>query len=82
MVKAALTGALNGIPCTPDPIFHVSVPAHVPGVPDQVLDARATWPDRGAYEVKARELARLFAANFERFSATASADIKAAAPLT
>jgi phosphoenolpyruvate carboxykinase (ATP) len=34
---------------------------HVPGVPDEVLRPRDTWPDPEAYDAKARELARMFA---------------------
>jgi phosphoenolpyruvate carboxykinase (ATP) len=80
MVKAALSGALDGVECTPDPIFQVGVPSRVPDVPDIVLNARSTWSDAAAYDAGAADLAKLFAANFERFSASASADISAAAP--
>lgn len=80
MVKAALSGALDAVACTPDPVFHVSVPKAVPGVPADVLDARRTWSDAAAYDAKAGELAKLFASNFERFSQSASAEINAAAP--
>jgi phosphoenolpyruvate carboxykinase (ATP) len=82
MIKAALSGQLAGVQFVPDPIFKVAVPKAVPDVPSEVLDARSTWSDPKAYDVKAQELARLFAANFERFEASASPEVRAAAPHT
>ena len=80
MIKAALSGQLAGVGYAADPIFKVAVPTSVPGVPAEILNPRATWPDAAAYDVKAKELARLFASNFERFAASATPDILAAAP--
>jgi phosphoenolpyruvate carboxykinase (ATP) len=45
-----------------------------------VLNARSTWSDPAAYDVKAKELARLFAANFQRFASSATPEVLAAAP--
>ena len=81
MVNAAIGGQLDGVAFHADPIFHVEVPANVPGVPTDVLDPRSTWSDKAAYESKARELARKFRDNFERFSKTATPEILAAQPL-
>jgi phosphoenolpyruvate carboxykinase (ATP) len=82
MIKAALSGQLAGVKYVADPVFKVAVPTTVPGVPAEVLDARSTWNDQKAYDAKAQELARLFAANFERFAGTATPEIVAAAPNT
>ena len=81
MVKAALTGALNGGSFVADPVFKVEVPTAVPGVPSDVLHARETWADKPAYDAKARELAAKFAENFKRFADDATPEIKAAAPV-
>jgi phosphoenolpyruvate carboxykinase (ATP) len=81
MVKAALTGALNGGSFVADPVFKVDVPTAVPGVPSDVLRARETWADKSAYDAKARELAAKFAENFKRFADDATPEIKAAAPV-
>src|SRR5262245_7501328 len=63
MVRAALSGALDGIPTRRDPVFGVEVPVEVPGVPAPFLDPRGTWQDQDAYDRQALELARMFAAN-------------------
>ncbi len=81
MVQAALSGQLDHATFVPHPVFKVGVPTHVPGVPDEVLDARSTWSDGSAYDAKARELAVKFAENFARFADTAAPDVLAAAPL-
>ena len=80
MIKAALTGQLAGVPFKADPVFNVAVPASVPGVPAEVLDPRSTWADPAEYDRKAKELARLFATNFQRFAASATPEVLAAAP--
>jgi phosphoenolpyruvate carboxykinase (ATP) len=69
LVRAALSGALEGLPTRRDPIFNLDVPASCPGVPSEVLDPRRTWADEVAYEAQARALARMFVDNFGRFSA-------------
>jgi phosphoenolpyruvate carboxykinase (ATP) len=80
MVKAALSGELDGAEYVDDPIFKVAVPRSVPGVPSEVLDPRNTWADKAAYERKAKELAQKFSDNFEKFAKTATPEILASAP--
>jgi len=81
MVNAAIAGKLDTATFVPHPIFKVGVPNEVPGVPKEVLDARATWSDPAAYDAKAKELARKFAENFERFASSADPEVRAAAPV-
>jgi phosphoenolpyruvate carboxykinase (ATP) len=80
MVNAALSGALDAVPATPDPIFGVLVPAQVPGVPSEILRPRATWKDGAAYDAKARQLAKMFADAFAEFSPHVTDAVRAAAP--
>ncbi|MCP1312046.1 phosphoenolpyruvate carboxykinase (ATP) [Paenibacillus tyrfis] len=79
MVTAALEGKLEQGEFTPDPVFGVLVPSHVPGVPDEVLQPRSTWEDKQAYDAKARELAERFVSNFGKF-ADAPEAVRAAGP--
>jgi phosphoenolpyruvate carboxykinase (ATP) len=67
MVRAALQGALDEVETYTDPIFGLHVPAHIPGVPDQILHPRKTWNDKNAYDTQARDLARRFVENFKKF---------------
>jgi phosphoenolpyruvate carboxykinase (ATP) len=82
MIEAATSGALDGVATRRDPIFNLDVPMSCPGIDDTVLDARGTWRDQEAYEDKARELARLFAKNFERFADSVPAEVREAGPVS
>ena len=42
---------------------------------------RSTWQDADAYDRKARELARMFRDNFEKFADSTGPDVTAAGPL-
>jgi phosphoenolpyruvate carboxykinase (ATP) len=79
MVHAALDGKLDAIATRTDPVFGLSIPQSVPGVPAEVLDPRGTWSDAAAYDDQAKKLAEMFRVNFEKFGSVA-ASIKAAGP--
>lgn len=79
MVRAAVSGQLRRVPCTPDPVFKVLVPESCPGVPAAVLRPQEAWADKEAYTRTAHSLAARFAANIKKFSAV-SADVLAAGP--
>jgi phosphoenolpyruvate carboxykinase (ATP) len=81
IIEAATSGKLGDIDTRKHPIFNLDVPRSCPGVPDEVLDPQSTWPDVDAYEIKARELARMFAENFERFKETVPAEVTKAGPV-
>ena len=73
MVEAALSGALDDVPLKEDAAFGLRVPMKVPGVPDEMLLPRATWPDGGEYDAAAARLANMFSENFARFGGHPSA---------
>ncbi len=79
MLNAAIEGRLEGVPMRPHPVFQIAVPEHVPGIPPELLDPRAQWADREAYDRAAVDLARRFHENFRRFEAVAPA-VRSAAP--
>lgn len=68
MVQAALEGELISVDTVQDPIFGLEIPAHVPGVPDEVLQPVKAWKNANLYEEKAHQLAQKFTKNFERFA--------------
>jgi len=80
MVRAALSGQLDSMATTIDPIFGLHVPTDIHGVPHQVLNPRGTWPNPDEYDAQAKKLADMFRKNFEKFGAESDA-IKAAGPL-
>ncbi len=80
MVDAALNDALDGVPLREDSVFGLSVPITVPGVPDDILDPRATWSDQAAYGEQAAKLAGMFVANFATYADLTSAEVREAGP--
>jgi phosphoenolpyruvate carboxykinase (ATP) len=80
LVAAATSGALDGVETKKHSIFNLDIPARCPGVPNGVLDPQSTWPDVEEYEVKAQELARMFAQNFERFRDSVPAEVEKSGP--
>lgn len=80
IVRAALAGELNKVEMVTDPVFGFAIPKHVPGVPDEALIPRNTWPDPAAYDAKARDLVERFLQYMKQFEGYMSADVKAAAP--
>jgi phosphoenolpyruvate carboxykinase (ATP) len=79
MLNAVLSGALDNVSMTPEPVFHVLVPKSCPAVPPEVLDARGMWPDKSAYDRAAADLAARFRRNFEKFTMVGP-EVNAAGP--
>jgi phosphoenolpyruvate carboxykinase (ATP) len=80
MIRAALSGALDGARYHRDDLFNLDLPETCPGVPAEVLRPRSTWSDPGAYDAQARKLAAMFRENFVSFQDSVSSDVRAAAP--
>jgi len=78
MVNAAIAGQLDHVPAEPHPVFRVLVPKSAPGVPSELLDARAQWKDRAAYDGAAEDLSARFRKNFEKFGHVAEEILEAA----
>ncbi len=79
MVRAALAGSLGEVQLTAHPDFGVLVPQACPDVPAEVLDPKATWGDKSAYDQTARELTKRFEVNFKQFEPYVGDEIMAAA---
>ncbi len=78
LLRAALAGQLENVPTNHDPVFGLAVPAACPGVPPELLRPRDTWPDKAAYDAKAKHLAGLFRENFKKFEVAEA--VRAAGP--
>ena len=57
IIRAALSGELDGAATRTDPNFGFEVPTAVPGVDSSLLDPRGTWADGEAYDAAAKNLA-------------------------
>lgn len=82
MLRAALTGKLDNVAFSPDPIFGVGVPSQCPDVPAEVLVPRNTWADKNAYDAMAKKLAGEFAKNFEQYAKDVPEAVRKAGPTT
>ena len=80
MITAALGGELESVSYRKHPVFNIDVPANCPGVPNEVLDPRSTWPDAAAYDEQARKLAKMFVENFKSFENDVPVSVKEAGP--
>jgi len=75
LVNAALDGTLKSVPFEKDPVFGLDIPATCPGIPQEVLNPRNAWADKGAYDQTAAKLVEMFRHNFEQFQATVSPEV-------
>ena len=69
LLRAAISGELEGVEYRTDELFGFEVPVEVPDVDSKLLDPRSTWRDPEAYDAKADELAAMFRDNFTKFHA-------------
>ena len=76
LLNAVLDGSLAQAKFVKDPIFGLMMPTGVAGLPDEVLNPRAAWADKAAYDRAAHHLAGLFEKNFATFQDGASEDVK------
>jgi len=79
LLRSALDGSLTKMEFRKEPYFGLAIPAHVPGIPDEVLDPRRSWADKAAYDRMARDLVGRFEANFAAFESGVGADVMAVA---
>jgi len=80
LVRAALAGTLDGVPCQADPVFGLAVPTAVPGVAPELLQPQSTWADPAKYDQAAKRLAARFRSEFSVYESEVTADVRAAGP--
>jgi phosphoenolpyruvate carboxykinase (ATP) len=81
VIRAATNGELDDVEYRTDPIFQLAVPTSCPDVASELLDPRSTWDDPEAYDIKAKELAALFVANFSDYAGQAGKAVTASGPI-
>src|SRR3989339_23875 len=67
IVTGILEGNLGEEKYRDDKFFNLKIPLHVKGVDSKILDPKAMWKDKQAYDVKAKELVLKFIENFKKF---------------
>lgn len=78
VIDAILSGALDDCETEHLEQLNLDIPLHVPGMDDHLLNPRNTWKDVSQYDVRAKDLAQQFQANFEQYSL--SEEIRNAGP--
>lgn len=68
IVKAINDGQLRQAELVPAAALGLVRPAHCPGVPDELLETKATWFDPDAYERQRERLEAMFAENEQEMS--------------
>lgn len=77
LLTAALDGSLNNNTFRKDANFGFEVPTALEGVDDTLLNPRATWSDKAAYDVQAAKLVSMFSDNFAQYEEYVSEDVLA-----
>ncbi|EPY09203.1 phosphoenolpyruvate carboxykinase [Paenibacillus alvei TS-15] len=80
MVKAIMNGSIEKAAFTSHPVFGMLIPDAVPFIPHELLNPRNMWADKSAYDCKAKQLAEIFAHNFEIKFSDVAESIKLAGP--
>jgi phosphoenolpyruvate carboxykinase (ATP) len=78
LLSAALDGSLARVKFRKDANFGFEVPVEVPSVDATLLDPRATWADKSAYDAQAAKLVGMFSKNFQQYLPHIDDDVKKA----
>ncbi len=68
LVRAAVSGVLDGVEMELDPLFQFEIPVSCPDVPEAKLNPRKAAADEGEYDLRANRLAREFIRDFEKYA--------------
>ena len=80
LLNAGLSGRLDDVRYTKDPIFGFLVPMECPGVPAEVLSPASSWGDKKEYDRRYRDLAMRFKENFAKFTDSTPQEVIEAGP--
>ena len=68
IIDAILNRTLDNVQFVSLPVFNLSIPAKVGGVPEELLDPRKSWGSSERWTLAAKELAGKFIKNFGKFT--------------
>ncbi len=68
IIDAILDGSLENAETTTLPIFNLEIPTALAGVESNILDPRKTYENEIEWQTKAKDLGKLFVANFEQYA--------------
>jgi phosphoenolpyruvate carboxykinase (ATP) len=80
LLNAALSGKLEDVRYTKDPVFGFLVPMECPGVPGEVLSPSSSWGDKREYDRRYKDLAMRFKENFAKFTDNTPQEVIEAGP--
>ncbi len=80
LLNAALDGVLLKSKFVKDPVFGFEVPTTCDGVPSNILDPSNSWPSKGEYENKYKQLASRFIENFKKYESGCPPEVIEAGP--
>jgi phosphoenolpyruvate carboxykinase (ATP) len=80
IIDAIHSGQLVKSSTVAEPVFGLAVPTSCPGVPSEILHPKNTWDKPAGYDTTALHLAKLFRANFAKYSDQATSEVQAAGP--
>lgn len=67
IIRSIQANVLNEAQTEADPLFGLQIPLEIEGVPREALQPQKTWKDQSAYEPKAKDLAKSFHTQMEKF---------------
>ncbi len=70
IIDAILDGSIEKAPTRTTHIFGLEVPTELPGVDSNILFTRNTYADPAEFDTKAKDLAKKFIENFEKYTDT------------
>ena len=80
LLNAALTGKLDQVNFTTDPVFGFEFPTTCPNVPVEVLNPATAWHDQKEYDRRYKDLALRFKQNFAKFEEGTPQEVLDAGP--
>ncbi len=72
IIDAIFDGSLLAADYVDMDVFGLAMPTAVNGVESSILEPRNTWGDKAAYDAQRDKLAKMFVANFARYTDTAN----------